>query len=256
MKSRTLFSALVALGFATLPAGIAVAQSYNRPPTSTTPKVDPLLGAKKQVHDAEAEVKKVQVQMLQIKQKLQRTLEQKDDWKAAKAARDAARAEYQAALKPAEMVLHKKPEYIALAKQRDAAQARLDAANSPSGDKLSDADIDQASAQRTNAGLALSRMDKAMQDNDPKVLAAKAKMEQADKDWGALIAQVDESVKSDPDYDKALKDFDAAEQKLKQARLTLGQQAKQQRDAEVAAAKARAAAQQQGGSSGSSGSYR
>ena len=238
MKSPIAWRLAVIAGLAGLPIGssICFAQaSYS----SSSQNNNPLAGAQKQVHDARVDVNKIETQMNQIKFKIQRTMEAKDDWKAAKAARDKAHADYEAALRPAIEALHKSPAYMDAARARDEAQAKLDEVNSPSGAKMSTDEINQIASDRTKAGMTIMNLEKAARENDPKVLAAKAKMEQADQDWKALLAQVDEQAKQDPDYAKAEKDLAAAQQKLKQAQTALAQQAKSQEQAQEAAMKAR-----------------
>jgi hypothetical protein len=118
------------------------------------------------------------------------------------------------------------------------------------------ADLDQAVKSRMQAGIEKNKMERSALANDPKVIESKAKMEQADKDWSALIAQADDAVKTDPDYAAAQKKLDAAQDKLKQAKVSLAQQRKQQRDAEIAAAKARAQSSGSGGGGSTGSSYR
>ena len=93
------------------------------------PKPNPLASQIKAVHDAKDEENKIRISMNQIKGKVQKSLESKDDWKAAKAAVDKAQAEYDAACKPVLAALKDKPEYAALLKQEADAQAKLDLAN-------------------------------------------------------------------------------------------------------------------------------
>lgn len=247
MKSPIAWRLAVIAGLAGLPIGSSMCFAQARSSYSSTSNNSPLAGAQKQVHDARVEVNKIQTQMNQIKLKIQRTMEAKDDWKAAKAARDKAHADYEAALRPAIDALHKSPAYMDAARARDEAQAKLDEASGPSGAKMSTDEINQIASDRTKAGMTIMNLEKTARENDPKVLAAKAKMEQADQDWKALLAQVDEQAKQDPDYAKADKELVAAQEKLKQAQVALGQQAKSQEQAEEAAMKARESQRSSGG---------
>jgi hypothetical protein len=238
---------------ALLVAGLVGLQSpawaQQRNSSTYTPKTDALAPAKKAVAEARVEVNKVQQTMNQIKLRLQRSMETKDDWKAAKAARDQAHAQYDVALRAVMDNLKKNPEFISAMKRRDDLQSQVDAAGS--GGKLSTAELDQLAADRSKAGLAVTGMEKTAKDNDPKLLEAKAKVEQADTDWKALLQQVDEAVKTDPEYAKAEKDLEAANEKYKQAQTSLASQVKSQRDAELASEKAKASSRRN--SSGSTG---
>jgi len=258
MKSPIAWRLAVIAGLAGLPIGSSVcfAQARSSSYSSSTANNNPLAGAQKQVHDARVEVNKIQTTMNQVKFKIQRTMEAKDDWKAAKAARDKAHADYEAALRPAIDALHKSPAYMDAAKARDEAQAKLDEASGPTGAKMSTEEINQVASDRTRAGMTIMNLEKATRENDPKVLAAKAKMEQADQDWKALLAQVDEQAKQDPDYAKAEKELDAAQKKLKDAQNSLAQQAKSQEQAQEAAMKARENSRGGGGGGGGGGGRR
>ena len=251
MKSPIAWRLAVIAGLAGLPIGSSICLAQARSSySSSTANNNPLAGAQKQVHDARVEVNKIQTTMNQVKFKIQRTMEAKDDWKAAKAARDKAHADYEAALRPALDALHKSPAYMDAAKARDEAQAKLDEASGPTGAKMSTEEINQVASDRTRAGMTIMNLEKATRENDPKVLAAKAKMEQADQDWKALLAQVDEQAKQDPDYAKAEKELDAAQKKLKDAQNSLAQQAKSQEQAQEAAMKARENSRGGGGGGG------
>lgn len=253
MKSPIALRLAVIAGLAGLPIGSSMCFAQARSSYSSTSNNNPLAGAQKQVHDARVEVNKIETQMNQIKFKIQRSMEGKDDWKAAKAARDKAHADYEAALRPALEALHKSAAYMDAAHARDEAQAKLDEVNSPSGAKMSNDEIDQIAGDRTKAGMTIMNLEKSTRENDPKILAAKAKMDQADQDWKALLAQVDEQAKQDPDYAKAEKDLVTAQDKLKQAQVALGQQAKAQEQAQEAAERAREQSRQHSGGGGGGG---
>ena len=97
--------------------------------TKPQPKVNPLAGQQKAVQDAQNEVNKIRISMNQLKLKTEKTLEAKDEWKAAKAAVDKAKADYDAACRPVLAALKEKPEYKSLLRQEADAQAKIDAAN-------------------------------------------------------------------------------------------------------------------------------
>lgn len=256
MKSPIAWRLAVIAGLAGLPVGSSMCFAQARSSYSSTTNNNPLAGAQKTVHDARVEVNKIETQMNQIKFKIQRSMEGKEDWKAAKAAREKAHADYEAALRPAMETLHKSPAYMDAVHSRDEAQAKLDEVNGPSGAKMSTDEINDIASARTKAGMTIMNLEKSTKENDPKVLAAKAKMEQTDQDWKALLAQVDEQAKADPDYAKAEKDLTTAQDKLKQAQVALGQQAKAQEQAQEAAARAREQSQQRSGGGGGGGGRR
>jgi chromosome segregation ATPase len=93
------------------------------------PKVNPLASQQKTVKDAQDEVNKIRISMNQLKLKTEKTLEAKDEWKAAKTAVDKAKADYDAACRPVLAALKEKPEFKAMLKQEAEAQAKIDLAN-------------------------------------------------------------------------------------------------------------------------------
>jgi hypothetical protein len=114
-------------------------------------------------------------------------------------------------------------------------------------------EVNTAVQTRMNAGIEKRKLEQAALDNDPKVIAAKDKLEQANKDWAALQPQVEEALKADPDYPKAKDTLDQAEKKLTEAKKALSDaQAQQAKAAEAqrkAAEASRASASNSGGGS-------
>jgi len=104
--------------------------------------------------------------------------------------------------------------------------------------KPSQDEIEQAATTRMKAGLEKHKMEQMALDNDPKVIAAKDKLDQANKDWVALQPQVEEALKSDPDYPKAKETLDTAEKKLTDAKKALAEASATQAKAAEAARKA------------------
>ena len=117
--------------------------------------------------------------------------------------------------------------------------------------KPSQDEIEQAATTRMKAGLEKHKMEQMALENDPKVIAAKDKLDQANKDWVALQPQVEEALKSDPDYPKAKEAFDLAEKRLTDAKKALADasaaQAKAAEAARRSAEQSRAAASNSGG---------
>lgn len=116
-------------------------------------------------------------------------------------------------------------------------------------------EITQAVQQRMKAGLDLRNMEKAALDNDQKVIVAKEKLEQAEKDWSALQSQVDEAVKGDPDYQKAEETHKATEDKLAGAKKALADQSKAQAAQKAAEEKAKQQQSQSSSRYGGGGGY-
>src|SRR5690348_14646009 len=173
MKVSMFCGTLLVAGLVGLPASNVIAQQRSSSNTYT-PKPNPLAPAQKNVHEAQTEVNKVQATMGQIKARLQRSMETKDDWKAAKAARDQAHAQYESVLRTLMDSLKKNPDYAAAIKQRNDLQSQVDAANG--GSKLSDEELNKLAADRSKVGIAIANMEKTAKDNDPKLLEAKAKV--------------------------------------------------------------------------------
>jgi len=122
-------------------------------------------------------------------------------------------------------------------------------AQKPSADEIAD-----AATARMKAGLEKHKMEQTALDNDPKVIAAKDKLDQANKDWAALQPQVEEALKSDPDYPKAKETLEAAEKKLVDSKKSLAEASAAQ--AKAAEARRKAEAQSRAAASGAgSGGY-
>ena len=225
MKLRIAHLMLILAGFTALPATVLAL-----PPT--TPKPNPLAGPNKQVHDAQAALEVAKKQFLVIRRRVEVVFEARPDFKTTKVAMDKAKADYDAGNAKVVANLHKNPEYIALEAKRDKAQAVLDQeshpAPTPSGDdpvKLTVEQIDAASKDRTESGLAIRAMQKSAEDNDPTIVDLRQKMLDTRAAWDALQAQVDEAVKLDPGYSQAQTAVEQAEAQLKQARDAMAQAA-------------------------------
>ncbi|HEX4792217.1 MAG TPA: hypothetical protein VH370_00405 [Humisphaera sp.] len=116
-------------------------------------------------------------------------------------------------------------------------------------------EIEQAATTRMKAGLEKHKMEQMALDNDPKVIAAKDKLDQANKDWVALQPQVEEALKSDPDYPKAKEALDTAEKKLTDAKKALAEASATQAKAAEAARKAAEQSRASSSNSGGGGRY-
>src|SRR5690349_7097790 len=129
MKVSIFCGALLVAGLVGLHASPVCAQQRS---STYTPKTDTLAPAKKAVAEARVEVNKAQQVMNQIKLKVQRQMETKDDWKAAKTARDQAHAQYETAAHVVMENLKKNADYTAAVKRRDDLQSQVDAARGAS----------------------------------------------------------------------------------------------------------------------------
>src|SRR5437868_9375878 len=114
-------------------------------------------------------------------------------------------------------------------------------------------DIEQAAQARMKAGLEKRKMEQTALDNDPKVIATKDKLDQANKDWAALQPQVEEALKADPDYPKAKETLDQAEKKLTEAKKSLADASAAQSKAEAERRKSESQSRSAAGSSGGGG---
>ncbi|HWE92737.1 MAG TPA: hypothetical protein VG269_02080 [Tepidisphaeraceae bacterium] len=238
MLPRTIRTALIAAAFAGLPV-VARAVPNNTGPNSA------LASGAKQVADARADLEKANKQMLVIKKRVSSTFEAKEEWKTAKDAVKESKAELEAAKKPVLEALVKKPEYISASGKRDAAQAAMDEANKPAAPGSEDSDKpkpDPAAAAQayTNAVLEMKKMNKEALEEDPKIVTAQQKYNDALAAYEALQVQVDDAVKLDPEYASAQQAVTAAEERYKQARESQAAAAKAAADAAAAAAKSKA----------------
>jgi hypothetical protein len=214
---------LALLGCALVGCFLAASVFGQTPPAA--PPESPVQAARKAVLDARAALAKVQDQVAQIRLRVLKTFESRDDFAAAKKAVDDAQAEYEAALKPVMAALYANPDYQQLVAKRKAAQAVLDASHtqhtSPGDSDISSAQqddaISQAAGEVLTDGFAINKMETDAKENDLKLATAQEKLNDAKQQMAALQTQVDAALQNDPEYQQVQPTLAAAQQQVTSA---------------------------------------
>lgn len=186
------------------------------------PRPNPLAGPQKAVNEARAEVEKAKLAMFPIRKRVEAQFEVKPEFKAAKDAMAKSKADYELQAQKLTASLQKTPDYKAQVEKRDKAQLVLDNASKPTpigsdAPKISDEEVNAASKDRADAGLAIKKMETDATNSDPTYLSLKQKYNAAKSDWDALAVQIDDAMKLDPSYPDAKRNLDSAEMRLQQA---------------------------------------
>jgi len=206
---------------------------------------DPLKDAKKRLSDAQSELTKAKVGVSLAAKKIQQQLEATPEWKQAAIAANGANIRYEAAAKTARQKLEQEPRYKAAAAEYDKRVAERDAlrANPPrqsaddlpksAGQKDSAPDpIIQASVAVLNAQSALRKLQQDTLAADPKVVQAKADLDDANAMLADLKRSALEKVKDDPTFESARQRLQQASANYEQAAKDLNDARKQQAAAE------------------------
>ena len=189
--------------------------------------------AAKAVADAQVVLKKAQADVQKARDKVKTQLKAKPEWSTVTADLAKADAEMKSTQRAAIIAVHNKPEYLDLAKQREDADKVRQAAQGTTagGDKVSDADLAQATDSFIKAAIQMKAKEKKALADDQAYNDAKARLDGFNAKMAELDAEVDESLKNDTDYQAlqqavatAQQQVDAAKDQLAQARLQLAQQ--------------------------------
>ena len=201
-----------------------------------------IASAGKQVHSAAAAAEAARAEINKIRLTVKAQLEAQPEWAGTLAELRAAMASLAQARREVLATLSKDPEYATLIKNREEAQAALGAA--------SDAQADAARVQKAGDAMIrlsfdLKKREDAALNNDPKYMAAKAKVDQLRAKADQIDSQAADAMKSDPGYEPAMSRLKAAEQQLTAARQQLATAV--QADREQRTAKMKAEQQQDAG---------
>lgn len=227
---------LLALGGCLLAASV-----FGQTPPAAPPE-SPVQQARKAVLDARASLAKVQDQVTQIRLRVLKTFQSRDDFVAAKKAVDDAQAEYDAALKPVMTALYANPDYQQLVAKRKAAQAVLDASHtqhttpgeSETSASQQDDAISQAAGEVLTDGFAINKMETDAKENDLNLATAKETLNDARQQMAALQTQVDAALQNDPEYQQVQPQLAAAQQQVTAAVAAFVQAQKSARPAPTA----------------------
>jgi chromosome segregation ATPase len=210
MMSRFLPGApAAAVGLALLLPSFAAAQTAPRPQQNTA-----LLEARKRVTEANEVVTQLRAEQKRVKDKLINDFSAKEEWKNTVPNLTKAKKEHETAKAQAERALQSKPEYKKLREEREALRKKLDeltASRNPDPNQITKIGTDLA-----QKGTALKKMESEAVETDEKALAAKDKLDKAQKEMDQLDAEVETALQSDPNYA-------AIQQQLEQAELQLAQ---------------------------------
>jgi len=201
--------------------------------------------ASKQVTLIKQDIQKLQLQQNKIRAKLRAQLLAKPEWASINAEVAKAKAAYDAAVKPAMARLRARPEYKALLKKRDDAQAIRDKANTDPT-SVSNDELNKALRDYQEASIAMIKMEKEALETDPKVTDAKAKYDDAKAKLAQLDSQVNDTIKSDPEYLALEQQITQAKDQLVGAQQQLAQARQQELDQREQEAKQRQQSQRSG----------
>lgn len=225
-RCKILMSLLVTAGLtAAVPSAARAQAGYG--PRSTAANQSPLAGAKQQVKDAEAEVKRVQGTMNKIKSKVSAKFEGKEDWETAQKNLKAAEKANADAKKKALDAVHNSPEYKAQKAKLLKAEEMIAAQQGKPDSK----DLQKAQQDRIDAGIAVRKLDNDAMASDTGVAEAKEKLAEARKAWDALQDELKEALAQDPEYAQAEQELATAQAQVQTAKDALAQQAQSERDA-------------------------
>ncbi|HSU66658.1 MAG TPA: hypothetical protein VLJ39_07290 [Tepidisphaeraceae bacterium] len=199
---------------------------------NNTANNNPLAGAIQQIHDAETALKKAQADVTKARDKVKTELRKKPEWATVATDQLKAESDLKTTYKKAIDAVRGKPEYLALVKDREEAdkvRKAADASSVPgSGDeKVSQADLDAANDKYIKAGLQMKAMEKQAVADDQAYNDAKARLDAANAKLAQMDAEVDETLKTDQDYQQLATALTAAQDQLKQAKDGLTQQRQQ-----------------------------
>ena len=197
-------------------------------------QLSPVQTAAKASQDAQVVLKKAQADQQKAREKVKTQLKAKPEWTTVTSDLAKAEADEKTAERNAKNAVHNKPEYVDLLKQKeDADKVRQNAQKvTPGGDdKVSDADLAAAQDTYIKATLSMKAMEKKGLADDQAYNDAKARREGFNAKMAELDAEVDESLKSDTDYQALVQataagqqQVDTAKDALTQARLSIAQQ--------------------------------
>lgn len=222
-------------------------QGYGRGP-------DPaLLDARRQLKDAEAIVTKIRSDMNKIKVRFSSRYEGKTEWEEAQKAMKKAKAEYNAANKKAMARLQASKEYQAQKEKLTKADEQVEAVQGKR--KIDKKALDKALQDRTDAALAIRKLESNMVREDPALVEAKQKLADAKETWQALQEELDEAVKQDPDYQAMEVELETAQANVDQMKMALQQQQMAAREARRAQMEAERQQRSGGRSGGGYGGY-
>jgi hypothetical protein len=161
--------------------------------------------AQKQVTDAEVNLKKAQVTLAQAHDKIKAKYLTKPEWAPVNADLLKAQNDVKNAHRVALAAVHSKPEYVELAKQREEAekiQQQAQAAAKPGSDeaKVSNEDLNKAFQDSLKYSVNMKSMEQQALSNDQPYIDAMARVDANKAKLAELDAEVDESMKTDTEY--------------------------------------------------------
>lgn len=218
-------------------SGTIAAPSFGQ----STPKDNPLASQIQGVRDAETAVKKAQADVTRARDKVKVELRKKPEWASLQTDLTKAENDLKTSQRNAMNAVHAKPEYLELVKQRDEAQkvvAAAQATSTPgsSDDKVSDSDYAKANNDYAKAVTQMKAMERQAIADDPSYTDAKARIDASNAKLAQMDAEVDDTLKTDTDYQQLAQALTQAQEQLaaaKQALVTQRQQIAQQRASEA-----------------------
>jgi hypothetical protein len=185
--------------------GLASYPALGQQTPATPRQLTPVQTAQKQVVDAEVLLKKAQAALAQAHDKIKAKYLAKPEWAPINAELLKAQNDVKNTHRLALAAVHTKPEYVELAKKREEAekiQQQAQAAAKPGSDetKVSNEDLAQAFQDSLKYSVNMKSMEQQALSNDQAYIDAMARVEANKAKLAELDAEVDESMKTDTDY--------------------------------------------------------
>jgi len=219
---------------ASLTASLLVAAPVVSLAQTTPPAQSPLVGQRKAVDEATKAYQAAQKQLVAAKEKLKAQFMAREDWAKTKKANDKAKQEYEAAKNAAMAALEKRPDYKAAKAAREAAEQKA-----RSGEKIDTTESDRLAQEIMNNGLAMKKIEADYLANNQKYADSKAKYDQTQKEMSLLEGEVDAAAANDPECVAAQQQVESSKQQLDSAKQSLAQASKAESEARAQAAKAK-----------------
>jgi hypothetical protein len=204
MPGRLLKSLVLVALMVALPAPVFAAKAKS-----------PLVAARMELNGAKSEAGRARLKVNQLSLKVKAKYEARADWKEAVAALNKAKAEYNAACRPALAAVKTSAEYKTLKARQQQARANLDtvrvAAFHAGGN------FNAGGSDVREAVESLKQLEADAVASDPKAIAAKEKVEACEAKVDELKAALEAELSSDEKWVTAKQAADTAEQRLDSA---------------------------------------
>jgi len=223
MKSKASFMVFLVIILSSLPAVFAH-------DASEAPVDARIVAARARVETATRQLDAAKRELESLRSPILRQFEARREWGASKQRLDEAQGELERK-KLAAMTMD--PHYAALVLQRDKARAIVGALPTGPGEAQYD-NTDKAFKDKFEAEASLRMIEDAVEAEDPDVIAAKKKLDEAKGVWDGLQALFSDAVKRSPGYPDIQRQFDKAQSEYEDAKVEMNAARKAAKPIEIA----------------------